>query len=150
MNLGSVFAALFAAHQVADHHVQSDRDAQLKGKPGREGQLACARHVATYTATAVVALAAAHLATGSKPRYGRLAAGLAVSGVSHYVIDRRVLLKRLAVATGKGRFYALGAPRGGHYDDNPCLGTGAYALDQSAHVGFLLVAALIIAGGERR
>lgn len=149
MNVGTTFAALFAAHQVGDHHVQSDRDAQAKGLPGRKGQAACARHVATYTATAVVALAAAHLATGTRPRYGRTAAGLAVSAVSHFVIDRRVLLARLAEATGKGRFYRLGQPRFGHYDDNPCLGTGAYALDQSAHVGFLFAAALIISGGDR-
>jgi hypothetical protein len=145
MSLGSMFAALYAAHQVADHHVQRDRDAQAKGLPGRAGHMACTRHVASYTATAAVALAAAHLATASRPRYGRIAAGLALSAVSHYVIDRREPLKRFAVATGHAGFYALGAPRPGH-DDNPSLGTGAYALDQSAHVGFLFAAALIIAG----
>jgi hypothetical protein len=148
MNLGSTFAALFAAHQVADHHVQRDRDAQAKGLPGVEGHLACARHVASYTATAVAALGAAHLAAGTRPRLGRTALGLAVSAVSHYVIDRRAPLKRFAELTGNGKLYALGAPRPGR-DDNPTLGTGAYALDQSAHVGFLFVAALIIAGGER-
>jgi hypothetical protein len=148
MNLGSTFAALYAAHQVADHHVQRDRDAQAKGLPGADGHLACTRHVASYTATAVVALAAAHLPTGARPRYGRIAAGLALSLVSHYVIDRREPLKRFAAATGHAGFYALGTPRLGR-DDNPCLGTGAYALDQSLHVGFLFAAALIIAGGER-
>jgi hypothetical protein len=147
MSLGSTFAALFAAHQVGDHIVQSDRDACIKALPGREGHLACARHVASYTATAVLALAGAHLAQGSRPRYGRLAAGLAVSAVSHYVIDRRTVLRWFADATGKGRFYRLGAPRSGQ-DDNPCLGTGAYALDQSAHHFFLFIAALIIGGGD--
>lgn len=149
MKLGSAFAALFAAHQVADHHVQTDVQAKKKALPGREGHLACARHVASYTTTAAAALAAAHLATGSKPQYGRLAAGLAVSAVSHYVIDRRTPLKWFAERVGNGGFYRLGAPRGGDHDDNPCLGTGAYALDQSAHIGFVYVAALIIAGGER-
>lgn len=144
-DLGSVFAALYAAHQVGDHIVQGDRDACEKALPGRQGQLACARHVASYTATAVVALAAASYATGSRPRAGRVLAGLAVSAVSHYVIDRRVLLRRFAEATGKARFFQLGAPRPGH-DDNPTLGTGAYALDQSAHCFFLYVAALIITG----
>jgi hypothetical protein len=148
MNLGSTFAALYAAHQVADHHVQRDRDARLKGLPGAEGRLACTRHVASYTATAVVALAAAHLATSARPRYGRIAAGLTLSAVSHYVIDRREPLKRFAAVTGHAGFYALGTPRPGR-DDNPCLGTGAYFLDQSLHVGFLFAAALIIAGGER-
>ena len=146
--IGSTFAALFAAHQVADHHVQRDHDAQAKGLPGREGRLACARHVASYTVTAAVALGAAHLAAGTRPNLTRMAAGLALSAVSHYVIDRRTPLRRFAEWTGHAGFYALGAPRPGK-DDNPSLGTGAYALDQSAHVGFLFLATLIIAGGRR-
>lgn len=145
--LGSVFAALYAAHQVADHHVQRSRDACTKGLPGREGQMACARHVASYTATAGLALAAAHTA-GVRMQPGRVAAGLALSAISHYVIDRRTPLKRFAELTGNAGFYQLGAPRPGR-DDNPTLGTGAHALDQAAHVGFLYAAALIIAGGAR-
>src|SRR5256885_16927252 len=62
--------------------------------------------------------------------------GLAVSAVTHYIADRRTPLLRLAEAmqpvTGKADFYRLGAPREGR-DDNPSLGTGAYALDQSWH-----------------
>lgn len=145
--LGAVFAALFAAHQVADHHVQRDRDAQAKGRPGIEGHAACARHVASYTATAVVALAAASRVTRTRLPLGRTLAGLTLSAVSHYVIDRREPLRRWAEWTGHAGFYQLGAPRPGR-DDNPSLGTGAYVLDQSAHVGFLYLAALIIAGGE--
>ncbi len=148
-DLGATFAALYAAHQVADHHVQRDHDARDKGLPGRAGQEACLRHVASYTATAVLALAVTAAVTGRRPHLGRVAAGLALSAVSHYVIDRREPLRRFAVATGHTGFYALGAPRPGR-DDNPSLGTGAYALDQSAHVGFLFAAALIIAGGKRR
>lgn len=148
-SLGSAFAALYAAHQVGDHHVQRDNDAQTKGLPGRKGQAACLRHCASYTATAAVALAAVAVATGDRPRLGRAAAGLALSAVSHYVIDRRTPLERFAKATGHAEFYQLGMPRPGR-DDNPSLGTGAYALDQSAHVGFLFVAALIIAGGTAR
>ncbi|MGK5677539.1 DUF3307 domain-containing protein [Actinoplanes sp. URMC 104] len=151
LGLGGVFAALFAAHQVGDHHVQRDSDAQVKSLPGRDGHRACLSHVASYTATAAVALAGAHLAAGARPRWGRLAAGLTVSAVSHYVIDRREPLRRYAAATGKAGFYQLGVPRPGR-DDNPSLGTGAYALDQSAHVGFLFLAALVIskASGPER
>lgn len=140
----AAFAALYAAHQVADHHVQRDVEARDKGKPGREGQLACARHVASYTATAAVAMAATCKVTGAGFKPGRVAAALALSAVSHYVIDRREPLRRFAEATGHAGFYQLGAPRPGR-DDNPSLGTGAYALDQSAHTGFLFVAALIAA-----
>lgn len=147
VTVGTVFAALFAAHSVADHHVQRDGDAQAKGLPGRAGQLACARHVASYTATAAVALAAVRCATGTLLPLGRTVVGLALSAVSHYVIDRRGPLKRFAELTGHGGFYQLGMPRPGR-DDNPSLGTGAYALDQSAHHAFLFLAALIIAGGE--
>jgi hypothetical protein len=145
--LGAAYAALHASHVFADHCVQSDRDAQLKALPGIEGHAACARHVGSYVLTQAVALAAVNAATGARLRPGRVLAGLALSAVSHYVIDRRTLLKWAAEHTGKGRFYNLGVPRPGH-DDNPSLGTGAYALDQSAHTAFLFMAALLIAGGE--
>jgi len=140
---GTVFAALYAAHQVADHWIQTDRQAATKGAPGWSGRAACARHVASYTAAAAVALAAAEKATGAGIRPGRAAAGLAVSAATHYMIDRRTPLRRLAEVTGHGKFYRLGTPRPGR-DDNPCLGTGGYALDQAAHVGFLFAAALLI------
>jgi hypothetical protein len=42
------------------------------------------------------------------------------------------------------QFWTLGAPRPDR-DDNPSLGTGAYALDQSFHYFFLFYTALIIA-----
>jgi hypothetical protein len=147
-DVGSTFAALYAAHQIADHHVQRDHDARDKGLPGLKGHTACGRHVASYTATTALALAATVAVTGRRPSPARVLAGLAVSAASHYVIDRREPLRRFAAATGHAGFYALGAPRPGR-DDNPTLGTGAYALDQSLHVGFLFAAALIIAGGTR-
>jgi hypothetical protein len=140
----AIFGTLYAAHQVADHHVQSDRDAQVKGWPGPEGRKACARHVASYTATAAVALAVTDRVTGAGIRPGKAAAALAFSALTHYVIDRREPLRRFAEATGHGNFYRLGAPREGR-DDNPNLGTGAYAMDQSAHVGALLIASWIAA-----
>lgn len=138
----AAFAALYAAHQVGDHIVQLDRDAQDKGKPGREGQAACARHVASYTATAAAALAATEAVTRAGIRPGRALAGLLLSAATHYVIDRRKPLRRFAEMSGHADFYQLGMPRPGR-DDKPCLGTGAYALDQSAHVGCLFLAALI-------
>ncbi|MEU4239775.1 DUF3307 domain-containing protein [Actinoplanes sp. NPDC026619] len=140
----AVFAALFVAHQVADHWVQTDHQAACKGGPGWEARRACAAHIVTYTATAVVALLAMAAATGLPLSAGRAAAGLAVSAVTHYVADRRTPLKWLAELCGSSRFYTLGACRTGR-DDNPSLGTGAYALDQSFHYAWLFVAALIIA-----
>ncbi|SCL21360.1 Protein of unknown function [Micromonospora nigra] len=140
----AVFATLYVAHQVADHWVQTQRQADCKGQPGWAGRIACAAHVATYTLTALITLATMVLATGLRLDPWGVGVGLTVSAVSHYVADRRTPLQRIAAALGSARFYALGAPRPGR-DDNPSLGTGAYALDQSWHIGWLFVAALFCA-----
>jgi len=146
---GDVFAALYAAHQVGDHWVQTSHQAAVKGKPGREGRRACAAHVATLTAVKAAALAAVHVA-GHRLHPRRTVMALAADAVSHYLADRRCQepltgLIRLAELTGRGEFWLLGHPREGR-DDNPSLGTGAYALDQAFHTGCLWVAALACAG----
>jgi len=125
-------ATLHAAHQVADHWVQTQRQADHKGNPGWYGRWQCAAHVATYTATAVVALAALAAVTGWRPGLWPTVAGLTVSAVTHYVADRRAPLMRLAALMRKSRAWL---ERGG----------GMYALDQSWHVGWLWVSALVIA-----
>lgn len=55
-DFAAVFVALYAAHQVGDHWIQTQHQADCKGQPGWAGRWACLAHVATYTATAVVAL----------------------------------------------------------------------------------------------
>ncbi|MCP9954687.1 DUF3307 domain-containing protein [Actinomadura madurae] len=136
-----VFLTLWVAHQVGDHWVQTHAQACGKGAPGWLGRAWCARHVATLTATkaAVLAVVAAALALPLAPL--SLAIALAVDAVSHYWADRRTTLARLADRLGKGEFARLGdgaaAP----------AGTGAYALDQSWHVAWLLIAALIACMG---
>lgn len=146
---GDVFAALYAAHQVGDHWAQTGYQAGAKGKPGREGRRACAAHVAVLTAVKAAALAAVHV-TGHRLHPRRAAVALAADAVSHYLADRRCHepltgLTRLAMLAGKQEFWALGLPREGR-DDNPSLGTGAYALDQAFHIGCLWLAALACAG----
>lgn len=143
-SFAAVFAALLVAHQVADHWIQTDGQAAGKARPGWRGRAACTGHVATYTVTALVALVPVAWLLGVHLPAGHLAAGLAVSGITHWVIDRRWPLVWLAQRAGSARFVRLGAPRPGH-DDNPSLGTGAYALDQSAHYLFLFIAALVVA-----
>lgn len=138
----ALFAALYAAHQVADHWVQTQHQASAKGLPGWSGRAACAAHVATYTLTALLAVLLVAWRAGLHLHPWHLATGLAVSAVSHYIADRRAPLRRIADALGSGEFYRLGQPAPGCA---PCLGTGAYALDQSWHVGWLLIAALIAA-----
>jgi hypothetical protein len=140
----AAFAALYAAHQVADHWVQTEDQAAHKGLPGAAGRIACLMHVLTYTVTCLVALLAVKAVVGLPWQSGQVIAALAVSAVTHYAADRRTPLARLAGWLGHAPFHRLGAPRPGH-DDNPSLGTGAYALDQSLHVFWLFIAALIIA-----
>lgn len=142
--VAALFAALVVAHVVGDHWVQTDRQACRKAEPGWVGRLFCIQHVCSYTVVSVLALAALMASAGWRPDGTNFFGGLAVSAVTHYVADRRWPLRWLAERTGKRAFWTLGAPRAGR-DDNPSIGTGAYALDQSWHVGWLFVAALIIA-----
>ncbi|MEU9245703.1 transcriptional regulator [Streptomyces sp. NPDC048385] len=118
----AVYALLRVAADTADHWVQSDHQAQHKAKPGREGHTALARHVASYTATQAAALLVGNRVLGLGLRGRSMAAALALSGATHYLIDRRWPVRKLAEATGKGSFYTLGGPLG-----------GAYLLDQATH-----------------
>lgn len=76
-----------------------------------------------------------------------LAIATVINTATHYWADRRHTLAWLARITAHARFYGLGTPRPDH-DDNPSLGTGAYALDQSFHIGFLLVCSVVTAIGS--
>ncbi|MET7736370.1 transcriptional regulator [Streptomyces sp. NPDC005402] len=140
----AVFIALYVAHSVGDHWVQTSHQSAHKGRPGWVGRLADARHVATLTATKVAVLLPVAWLLNLRLSLLGTVAGLAMDAATHWWADRRSTLAWLAKVTGKGEFYRLGAPRAGR-DDNPHIGTGAYALDQSFHYLWLLVAALIIA-----
>ncbi|MFI9783240.1 transcriptional regulator [Kitasatospora sp. NPDC051984] len=151
----AAYALLRSAADVADHWIQTDHQARTKGQhDGHEGQssaagrAACAAHVAAYVATQGLALWGGARLLGVRLRPVPVAAALTVSAVTHYAADRREPLRRLAEATGKGDFYALGADvvdtstaedgiTGRH------LGRGSYALDQAWHHGWETVAALI-------
>lgn len=141
-----IFPALYAGHQAGDHWVQTSRQAADKALPGWPGRLACAGHVATLTLTKAAFVIAAILVTGIRPLPILVAAALVLDAASHWWADRRVTLRELARWLGKSEFYRLGAPRPGR-DDNPSLGTGAYALDQSWHIAWLFAAALIASIG---
>lgn len=128
----AVFAALYAAHQVADHWVQTQRQADHKGMPGWAGRIACALHVLTYTVTAAAALGVLALALGLRVSLPAAVLGLLVSAVTHYIADRRTPLRWMADRLRKNPAWL---ERGG----------GLYALDQSWHIGWLFVAAVVIA-----
>ncbi|WP_329344091.1 DUF3307 domain-containing protein [Streptomyces sp. NBC_00663] len=140
----AVFAALYVAHSVGDHWVQTSHQSLTKGRPGWVGRLADARHVATLTLTKVAVLLPVAWLLDLRLSVLGTVLGLGVDALTHWWADRRSTLARLAEVLGLGGFHRLGTPRAGH-DDNPHIGTGAYALDQSFHHLWLLIAALVIA-----
>ncbi len=142
----AVFAALFAAHSFGDHWWgQTHTQALGKGATTARGRWHCAGHVLLLAAHKAAFLVLMQAVTGLHLSPVLLSAGLLVDAVSHYWADRRFTLAALAQATGKGEFYRLGTDTV-TADGTPAahLGTGAYALDQSWHIGWLFVAALII------
>jgi len=130
----AVAVAMLAAHELADYWAQSEREAKHKGADSAKGRVACTSHVATYTAISTAAVLAAdrYLGLGLDPR--RIAAGQALSAITHYAADRREPLRRLACWAGKRPFWESG---------------GALHLDQAAHKTVLGLAAAITAGGAR-
>lgn len=161
---GAIGLALYAGHHVGDYWVQTDHQARHKGDAGRQGARACLTHVISYLLAQALCLTALSLATSLKlPLPGETAA-LAISGVTHYLADRRehgIMFRLARLLPGKAAFLELGKPRAhkivGHLDqdptmervplDNPTLGTGAWALDQAWHVFWgVFVAALVMAG----
>ncbi|WP_040713320.1 DUF3307 domain-containing protein [Nocardia takedensis] len=130
----ATLATFLAGHKVGDYWVQTHHQANHKSGPGWAGRWECLKHVSTYTATLVAMLLVVAAVTGLHLTVTGVIAGQLVSAGTHYFADRRAPLHRLAVALGNGEFWTVGA---GH------LGSGAAALDQSWHVGWLWVAALV-------
>ncbi|GAA0538820.1 DUF3307 domain-containing protein [Saccharopolyspora thermophila] len=144
VTFAAVLPSLLVAHNVADHWVQTSHQAGHKHLRNWVGRWNCFKHVATYTAVTALVVALVWALLGLAITPVGFVLGQVVSAVTHYWADRRFTLARLAAISGNAGFYRLGAPRHGH-DDNPSLGTGAYALDQSWHWLWLFVAALLTA-----
>lgn len=136
--IGSIFAALYVGHTVADHWLQTDTQARTKGEPGLHGALVCAGHALIVTLFKVLTLWSLAMVTGWRPGLTRTIIVLAIVGASHWLIDRRKPLRDLAVYMGKGPFYDLGD------SEKAPTGTGRYTLDQAAHLLVIWLAALAI------
>lgn len=126
------FIAFYVAHQVADHWLQSQHQADHKGLPGWPGRRACLTHVVVYTTAQAAAVAAVLTTTGYGVPLGRVGVALLLSAATHYLVDRRTPLRRMADALGKSPAWLE-------------HGGGMYALDQSWHIGWIGVAALLLA-----
>lgn len=149
----AAYAALWAAHDLADHVVQTDH--QAAGKGGRDGWARpLAGHVATYTATQTLALAALRT-LGVRPRAGRVLAALAWSAGTHAFLDRRWPVVELLRRTGSERFAApavvvdLDQPLPQRQARGPLPLHGPYLADQALHHVCVALAAAIIAGRHR-
>ena len=130
----AAYAALRTAAHVADHWFQTSHQAAHKADEGLKGHVAMAGHIASYAGAQAVALVVVNAALGAGIKPRGIAAAVAFSAATHWFIDRRWPVRRLAEATGKEGFHSLGGPLG-----------GAYILDQSAHHLMEGVAAVLAA-----
>lgn len=128
-------AALFVGHQLGDHVLQTDRQAEGKVSPGAAGARAMAGHLLGYHLTATVVLLGTTAVLGLPLSVAGLCAGLAFSVVTHGLLDRRWPVRRLLRATGSREFADVTTPI-----------CGMYVADQALHHACLLVCALLIAG----
>lgn len=155
-NAAAAYAAMRTAAHVADHWLQTGHQAAHKADASLDGHRVMARHVASYAGTQALALVAADRLLGMGLKPSRIAAAVTVSAATHWFIDRRWPVLRLAEVLGKtgcqryGRcsndehhdaefdcdtgFHGLGGPLG-----------GAYILDQAAHHLMEAVAAVVAA-----
>lgn len=140
----SVFIALLVGHYIGDFWLQTATQAENKALKSWRGRFACAQHAATLALTKIVILDITAIVTEIHIPIAAAAIAIIIDAISHYWADRRTPLKKLADMLGKSNFYTLGTPRPGH-DDNTSLGTGSHALDQSWHIAWIWIAALIIA-----
>ncbi len=129
-----VFMALLAGHHLGDYPIQRDSDAQNKGMPTDEqltagtawhsGWTSLTRHVWSYVCCQAVALGLVWLV--APLTLAGVCSALIISGATHAVIDRRWLVR--AIIRGKGGCQ--------HWQQAPAQ------IDQAAHHGMLLVAAI--------
>lgn len=157
---GDYLAALGAAHNLADHVVQTDHQAARKAVDWR----AMAGHVGGYQAVQLGALLALSRATGARPTWGRMVAAGAFSALSHAFLDRRWPVRR-ALELTRSPYFARPPTvqvqptivRRGAFEAElwttappaiPVPLHGPYLADQALHHACLAVCAAILAGGR--
>lgn len=146
----AAYAALTAAHEVADHILQVDSDAAAKGREGAEGRTACLSHVASYSAAQALALAAADCGLNLRLDWRWATAGLLVSAVTHYAADRsggRWSEDPENQPTTRMVRFAHAMGTGGWLKRDPGAG---YKYDQAWHKGWIAIAAGVVAAGGGR
>ncbi|MGD9482862.1 hypothetical protein WDH52_06305 [Streptomyces sp. TRM70308] len=142
---GAVWAVLSVGHNLADHVIgQTDQQAEGKAAPStaevadgvspRQGWGACLGHVAQYHLVMAVMLALVWAVLPLQMSWTGLAAGLAVSAVTHAFFDRRWPVRWLLEHIGSKGFTELKAAGM----------NGMYLTDQALHQTALLASALLV------
>lgn len=150
---GAVMAALWAAHDLADHVVQTDHQAATKATSWR-GMVG---HITGYQATQAFAVCALRT-LGVRPSWHRALVCALVSAGTHAFLDRRWPVVRLLERTGSERFAkpliasqrVFMPPIGedvGFTEPGPFPLHGPYLADQALHHVALCVAAYVLSGG---
>lgn len=152
---GALLAALWAAHDLADHIVQTDHQAATKATSWR----GMGGHITTYHLTQLAALAALRSLAGIRPSWARTLAGVALSAGTHTLLDRRWPVVRILELTGSPGFARPVIPGQQAEVDaevvvaevkaQPLPLHGPYLADQALHHACLAVVATILAGGAR-
>lgn len=154
----AVLPTLMAAHDLADHVVQTDHQAAGKST----SWCAMAGHVGSYHSVQLAALATLRGLVGIRPSWSRTLAGVAFSAGTHALLDRRWPVVAVLERTGSPGFAkpvvrvdvrGTAAPSALRGRDPIVEGTGAgplplhgpYLADQALHHAALWAAALLIA-----
>jgi hypothetical protein len=142
----SVFIALYVAHHVGDHWVQTGWQSLNKHYRTWTGRRACAAHVATLTLTKAALLCTCVFVLDLDLSWIWTSVALTADAVSHYWCDRRFTLKRLASFLDRDGYWdfctVIRRPGGEPKDTGP--GTGSFHLDQSWHFLWLFAASLLV------
>lgn len=126
----ALLSTLWAAHNLADHVIQTDHQATRK----TSSWSAMAGHVGSYQVTQALAVELVRASAGLQlGRWSRLAGAL-FSGSTHAFIDRRWPVRVTLEMTGSPKFAKMQTPI-----------FGMYQADQALHHACLLVTALIMA-----
>ena len=153
VRFGALLAALWAAHDLADHVLRTDHQAIRKAGCWR----VMAGHVGAYHALQVAVLGVL-CGAGIRPGWRRTAAAVALSAATHAVLDRCWPVQAIMRATRSPGFaqtywWEPPAPFCGEQNHGsskvPTLLHGPYLAARALHHAVLAAAAAILAGGAR-
>ena len=145
------FSFGYAGHLIGDHWIQTHVQACEKAldRPGCRrlaAVWACAKHVLTWSAAVLTFICLAGWWLDLPLRPGWVAAGMALNAVTHFIADLRTPLIWLGRLLGRGGYIEHVQVHRGKTVEKTGPGTALFHLDQSWHIAWLAVSALVMAG----